>query len=114
MNWKRENYGYHTSIAECHARVTMLYDRNLRRDTLTATVITTLFPEVERTDFNTYAEAKAWCEQWMNFAVELLELRTLTGTMREQRQKDFAEIMALRNELHDYRYPRAIESEKLS
>lgn len=112
MNWKRADYGWHIAVSECSATITMLYDRSTRRDSITALVTTPLFPRLEQNEFRTVADAKAWCEQWLGFAVELLELRTLTGTMREQRQKDFAEIMALRNELHDYRYPRAIESER--
>lgn len=107
MNWKREDYGWHITVSECSATIGLLHDRNLRRDSITALVTTPLFPRLDQNEFRTIADAKAWCEQWMGFAIELLELRKTVANLREQAQADFAEKMALRNELHDFRYPHA-------
>jgi hypothetical protein len=111
MNWTRENYGQYLVTGECRASIRLFYDRNTRRDAITATITTPIFPQLEQVDFRTTADAKAWCEQWMAFATELVELRQMVSNLRAQRQRDFAEITALRNELHDYQYPRAAESE---
>jgi hypothetical protein len=105
MNWKAENFGHYLTIGECHAAIRMFHDRTLRRDAITATIRTPLFPRLEQSDFSTIAEAKVWCEQWMNFAIELLELRKAVEMLRERTKADFTEITALRDELHEYKYP---------
>ena len=109
-NWKRDGWS-HSLISgvsgESRGMIDMLHDRNSRRDTIIAEVRTPLFPTISKSGFTTIVDAKAWCEQWIYFATELLELRKTVDILRETGKANFAEIMALRNELHDYRYPHA-------
>ncbi len=84
MNWKREGWGHCLTVGECRSTINVFHDRNLRRDTITATVRTPLFPALSQNEFSTIADAKAWCEQWTNVAVELLELRKTVENLREE------------------------------
>jgi hypothetical protein len=106
--WKgNNNYGYDLVIGEIIASVYSGGTRNRRY--YSGSVRTPFFPHQQQDEFFSINEATAWCEQWIAFAVELKQLRETVVILREQRQKDFKEIMDLREELHDYRNPHGRE-----
>jgi hypothetical protein len=69
------------------------------------------FPEMRKSGFTDMREAQAWCEGWITFFLEFLELRRMEPILRQQNEKQFKEIQDLTVELHDYKYPKRVESE---
>src|SRR5258708_24899295 len=80
-----------------HARVSVVTEKELE------------FPSMEQDGFTSFQEAREWAEKWIAFFAEFLELRRMNPILRQQNHEQFTEIMHLRDELHDYRYPKAKE-----
>lgn len=68
------------------------------------------YPQLQQGGFTSFREAEAWCEQAVTFFAEFLELRRINPILRQQNQEQFQEIVKLKEELHEYRYPHTIGS----
>lgn len=115
--WQSDNnYGYTLVIGQDESAIFARVHPvgSIRQASIAALVRTPVFPTLEREGFTTMQAAREWAESWVAFADELLQARKTIAGLREQRQRDFAEIMELRGKLHEYEYPHTkTESETL-
>lgn len=111
--WKSDNYALIRIEANGTIRGHASYvkEAGSRRDTIVCNVQTPLFPIVQRTDFTSMSAAKQWADTFIDVAVEVLEARKLIGILRFQAAQDYAEILQLKEALHNEQYPHTAETE---
>lgn len=107
--WKRgDNYDYRYTDEDIRARVyyTTKQDRT-RREVVAAYVQlsddATL--RIEQEGFGSFKDARAWADVWIAYATQYRAMRHDLELACDRQKRDWQEIVTLRGELHDYRYP---------